>query len=147
MISYFLQDVGQAVLESYSRILETLAHSVLSKIEDVMYADAQTIDPTTKRGQLLIDADALKKLDPKEEVEKLNNMEAPNSMTLSDFMGWHLDQEELDKKETGSMEDTRSSDELGNLKKAPIKVVTNRRLSYIEKLENSGGMRSPTARH
>ncbi|XP_042024343.1 rop guanine nucleotide exchange factor 9-like [Salvia splendens] len=35
------KDVGHAVLESYSRILETLAYTVLSRIEDVMSADAQ----------------------------------------------------------------------------------------------------------
>ncbi|KAG6398085.1 hypothetical protein SASPL_139536 [Salvia splendens] len=35
------KDVGHAVLESYSRILETLAFTVLSRIEDVMSADAQ----------------------------------------------------------------------------------------------------------
>lgn len=33
--------MGHAVLESYSRILETLAYTVLSRIEDVMTADAQ----------------------------------------------------------------------------------------------------------
>ncbi|XP_047952461.1 rop guanine nucleotide exchange factor 9-like, partial [Salvia hispanica] len=35
------KDVGHAVLESYSRILETLAYTVLSRIDDVMSADAQ----------------------------------------------------------------------------------------------------------
>ncbi|KAL1551534.1 rho guanine nucleotide exchange factor 8-like [Salvia divinorum] len=35
------RDVGYAILESYSRILETLAFTVLSRIEDVMSADAQ----------------------------------------------------------------------------------------------------------
>ena len=33
--------MGYAILESYSRILETLAFTVLSRIEDVMSADAQ----------------------------------------------------------------------------------------------------------
>ena len=36
-----MKDVGHAVLESYSRILETLAYTVLSRIDDVMSADAQ----------------------------------------------------------------------------------------------------------
>jgi len=122
----------------------------MSRIEDVLYADAQAQDPTrnTDRRQLHVDSDQpLKKLDPKEELEKLNNMETPNSMTLSDFMGWHLDQDaDVEKKETGSLEDTNTSDD-GNLKKPPAKVATNKKFSYIEKLENLGGLRSPTARH
>ncbi|ONK80236.1 uncharacterized protein A4U43_C01F15410 [Asparagus officinalis] len=110
----FNRDVGQAVLESYSRVIETLAHAVMTKIEDVLDADAQAVGPTQDRKQTL--DEPIKKLDPKEELEKLNNMEA-SSMTLSDFMGWHLDQDaDAEKKET-------------------------------EKLENLGGLRSPTARH
>lgn len=35
----FLQDVGQAILESYSRVLEGLAYNIVSWIEDVLYAD------------------------------------------------------------------------------------------------------------
>ncbi|KAJ9537607.1 hypothetical protein OSB04_030340 [Centaurea solstitialis] len=34
------RDVGLAILESYSRILESLAHKVLSRIEDVQHVDA-----------------------------------------------------------------------------------------------------------
>ncbi|XP_049933441.1 rop guanine nucleotide exchange factor 3-like isoform X2 [Nymphaea colorata] len=33
------KDVGQAVLESYSRVLESLAYNIVSLIEDVIYAD------------------------------------------------------------------------------------------------------------
>ncbi|KAI9162559.1 hypothetical protein LWI28_028521 [Acer negundo] len=40
------KDVGQAVLESYSRILESLAYTVLSRIEDVLYADYATQNPS-----------------------------------------------------------------------------------------------------
>ena len=36
---YLLQDVGQAILESYSRVLESLAFSIVAWIEDVLHED------------------------------------------------------------------------------------------------------------
>ncbi|KAK8707047.1 hypothetical protein V6N13_058114 [Hibiscus sabdariffa] len=36
------RDVGLAILESYSRVLESLAYSVMSRIEDVLHADSLT---------------------------------------------------------------------------------------------------------
>ena len=45
-----MQDVGHAVLESYSRILESLAFTVLSRIEDVLLADQQTQNPSHSGG-------------------------------------------------------------------------------------------------
>ncbi|XP_010539493.1 PREDICTED: rop guanine nucleotide exchange factor 12-like [Tarenaya hassleriana] len=65
----FNQDVGQAVLESYSRILESLAYTVLSRIEDVMEADRSAT--------------------PEVEAENMTT-------TLSDFMGWDLDHSKKD---------------------------------------------------
>uniref|UniRef100_A0A804JGK3 PRONE domain-containing protein n=2 Tax=Musa acuminata subsp. malaccensis TaxID=214687 RepID=A0A804JGK3_MUSAM len=147
----YSKDVGQSILESYSRILESLAFTVMSQIEDVLYADSLTQDPSLKdssRRQLLTDSDlgAVKKLNPEEEMEKLK--EAPSSMTLSDFMGWHFDPEsETEMKNSGSLEeDTFSSQDMKKMKKPPD-VVTTKKLSYIEKLENLRCLRSPTARH
>ena len=34
-----LQDVGQAVLESYSRVLEGLAFNIIAWIDDVLFVD------------------------------------------------------------------------------------------------------------
>jgi hypothetical protein len=34
-----LQDVGQAILESYSRVLESLAYNIVACIDDVLFAD------------------------------------------------------------------------------------------------------------
>ncbi|PKA54450.1 Rho guanine nucleotide exchange factor 8 [Apostasia shenzhenica] len=142
----FNKDVGQSVLESYSRVVETLAFTVMSRIEDVLFADQLAQDPSKKSsGQKhsLTDSEPflLKKFDPKEEIMKLDSMDPPNSMTLSDFMGWALEQDtEGENKDTGSMQD------ILELKKPPH-VVTHKRFSYIEKLENLGGLRSPTARH
>ena len=39
MAIIFLQDVGKAVLESYSRVLEGLAFNIVAWIEDVLYVD------------------------------------------------------------------------------------------------------------
>lgn len=138
-------------MESYSRILESLAYNVMSRIDDVLYADSLARDPNlSKRRPSLTDSELVKgtvrTLDPKEEIEKLNKMEAPASMTLSDFMGWQLDQDtEEKKKDSNNLEDTLNVDAI-KLKKPP-NIVTNKKFSYIEKLQNLGGLRSPTARH
>ncbi|KAL1217347.1 Rop guanine nucleotide exchange factor 11 [Cardamine amara subsp. amara] len=42
----FNRDVGLAILESYSRVLESLAHTVMSRIEDVLFPDQLTQEPT-----------------------------------------------------------------------------------------------------
>ena len=34
-----MQDVGQSILESYSRVLESLAFNIMARIDDVLYAD------------------------------------------------------------------------------------------------------------
>ncbi len=34
-----LQDVGQSILESYSRVLESLASTIIARIDDILYAD------------------------------------------------------------------------------------------------------------
>jgi hypothetical protein len=43
-ILLFLQDVGQAILESYSRVLESLAFNMVSWIDDVLFVDKSTIN-------------------------------------------------------------------------------------------------------
>ncbi|KAI0496785.1 hypothetical protein KFK09_023109 [Dendrobium nobile] len=145
------KDVGQSVLESYSRILETLAYTVMSKIEDVLYADELAQDPSKKssnRKLSLSDSDllSLKNFDPKEEMEKLASMESQTSFTLSDYMGWAIDlNSEGEKKEQGSPEEILGSEE-SKLRKPPVSA-THKKFSYIEKLENFGGLRSPRARH
>lgn len=90
------QDVGQSVLESYSRILETLAHTVMSRIDDVLYADSLTQNPSLpeSKNRLLsyeVMTGPVKFPNAEEEREKLNAMAPPPPMTLSDFMGWQFD--------------------------------------------------------
>ncbi|KAL3824365.1 hypothetical protein ACJIZ3_020394 [Penstemon smallii] len=118
------KDVGQALLESYSRIIESLAFTVLSRIEDVMHADSLAQDPpgADKKRNPLTEPSPKKFTNAKEEVEKLNSAETPSSMTLSDFMGWN----NSDHVETT---DTKKDMQLG---KTPS-IITNKKLSYIER--------------
>lgn len=145
-----MKDVGQAILESYSRILESLAFTIMSRIEDVLYADSQTRSPSLEeanRRPPVPEPVSVRFPSAEEEVEKLNSMGNNASMTLSDFMGWHLDQEvETNKKELDGFEETKNFEDAKPLGKPP-NIATSKRFSYIEKLENLGGLRSPTARH
>ncbi|KAF3793962.1 Rop guanine nucleotide exchange factor 12 [Nymphaea thermarum] len=145
-ISYFhvpaCRDVGQSVIESYSRVLESLAFTVMSRIDDVLYADSLTQSPSKHHRKASSGAEPVK-LTTGEEAEK-NFMESgPNSMTLSDFMGWNLDQETDVNDKAGQTEGTKWDD--GKLFSKPVNLITNMR--FIEKLENFGGLRSPSSRH
>ncbi|VAI57495.1 unnamed protein product [Triticum turgidum subsp. durum] len=134
------RDVGYALLESYSRVLESLAYSVISRIEDVLGADAAATNLTaSEAARRQLEMNAPRKLDAREELEKLN--EAPASMTLYDFMGWHFDQDELmRKKEEGTLDE---AGEAMLLKKAPS--LAPKKFSYVDSL--AGGVRSPSAHH
>lgn len=145
-----LQDVGQAVLESYSRILESLAFTVMSRIEDVLYADYQTQNPTQTSSKknppretpVSSGAD---KFSPGEEPQ--NAAETPTSMTLLDFMNWGPDISDNEvKKEspTGNSETLPPENEVKHVHKLQNIVTNNKLVSY---LENIGGLKSPTARH
>ncbi|KAM7254624.1 hypothetical protein ACFE04_004004 [Oxalis oulophora] len=127
------RDVGQAVLESYSRILESLAFTVLSRIEDVLYADYITQNPTKvacKRNPVNMSGDDI--------IPKNSS----DSMTLSDFMGWSFDRSES-RKEFPSSEDMNDETDAKTMQKFN-NGVNNKKGSYLETL---GGLRSPTARH
>ncbi|KAG7626460.1 Rho guanine nucleotide exchange factor 8 [Arabidopsis thaliana] len=128
----FNKDVGQAVLESYSRILESLAYTVMSRIEDVLYTDTlalkQTLlaEETSDGGRTTeTDSESAGSSNSGEEAEKLD----PHSKTLLDFMGWN------DNSSKGGDKPTKSPN------------LTPKKLSYLEKLENLNGFRSPKDRH
>lgn len=44
-LEFSVQDVGQAILESYSRVLESLAFKIVSWIGDVLYIDGSVKKP------------------------------------------------------------------------------------------------------
>ncbi|KAL5756075.1 hypothetical protein ACOSP7_020500 [Xanthoceras sorbifolium] len=139
------KDVGQAVLESYSRILESLAYTVLSRIEDVLYADNATQNPSQEPCKMnsMKDTSRVSVSDssPHDEVDKQCNAETPTSKTLLDFMGWDADSDAA-KDPTGLSEGAVKENE--KLSQKIANIVTNKKTSY---LENLGGLRSPTARH
>lgn len=139
LLLLLLQDIGHAILESYSRILETLAFTVLSRIEDVMNADALARNPSCA---------VQKKFSVRERSgsERFSNFkdendesQTPTSKTLLDFMGWNLEQGDTDgRKDPNDDAEPKQLSKTENI---------NKKLSYIERLEILGGSRSPTARH
>ncbi|GER45001.1 Rop guanine nucleotide exchange factor [Striga asiatica] len=98
------RDVGHAILESYSRIIESLAFTVLSRIDDVMQVDSQAQNPMTAGEPMMKSPirEASPITTPKEEN---NSAETPTSMTLLDFMGWNLDKSENETKKDSSHEE------------------------------------------
>ncbi|KAJ4832069.1 hypothetical protein Tsubulata_043710 [Turnera subulata] len=138
------RDVGQAILESYSRILESLAFTVMSRIEDVLYADYVTQNPS-QAGQKRNPLEPQATSPPPEEAEpEANTMESNSAMTLSDFMGWNFDQCETEVPKRDSTGGDETPKEESKLAQKLAQVVTNKKTSY---LENLGGVRSPTSRH
>ncbi|WCJ42487.1 Rop guanine nucleotide exchange factor 12 [Euphorbia peplus] len=120
------KDVGQAILESYSRIIESLAFTILSRIEDVIYSDSVAKNENDRT---------------EDEMDRQSfTPETPTSTTLSDFMGWNMDKGES----TGRKSNATSADARGEHEKRLLKPLTTKKFSYLEKLEN---MRSPTCRH
>ncbi|XP_071901195.1 rop guanine nucleotide exchange factor 12-like [Coffea arabica] len=142
------RDVGQAILESYSRIIESLAFTVMSRIEDVLHADSLAKNPSAGEPKKTLKKETITLESipsAKEEADKLNSAETPTSKTLLDFMGWSLDQGETEVKKDVKEEVSKDND-LKLLSKPP-NIATNKKISYIERLEHLGGSRSPTARH
>ncbi|XWS11932.1 hypothetical protein CRYUN_Cryun37aG0047800 [Craigia yunnanensis] len=133
------RDVGQAVLESYSRILESLAFTVLSRIQDVLHAEFAVHNPSQascKSSPLKDDSQPNLVLpSPRYDVE------ITNSMTLSDLLTWSLDQNDSEEKRDSTDDLSKEGDEKHMQK---LSIVTNKKVSYLESL---GGLRSPTARH
>ncbi|KAJ0799787.1 putative PRONE domain, Rop guanine nucleotide exchange factor [Helianthus annuus] len=62
------KDVGHAVLESYSRVLESLANTVMNRIEDVLYADEVAQNSSESNDE--------------------ESDQTSTSTTISDVMGW-----------------------------------------------------------
>lgn len=136
-----LQDIGHAVLESYSRILESLAFTVMSRIEDVLHADGLTQNPTQTRRKPTSETPPEKSPHKRDEAAP----ETPVSMTLLDFMGWGQEQNEAESKKDsfGNSDDLYGDSDLKQANKLG-NIVTNKKVSYVE---NLSAVRSPTSRH
>ncbi|KAM7515329.1 hypothetical protein LguiA_004912 [Lonicera macranthoides] len=156
----FNRDVGHSILESYSRVLESLANTVMSRIEDVLYADSIARDPSLliSKREIVLTEDSSSPKSPlaatssssssptKEESNDKKPEETPppparaaasSSMTLSDFMGWNFEQG--DSTEGKTKESTCNVD-------ASSSKNENKKTSYGDKIE-VGGLRSPTDCH
>ncbi|KAM3299975.1 hypothetical protein ACQJBY_041139 [Aegilops geniculata] len=135
------RDVGSAILESYSRTLESLAYTVMSRIEDVLHADALTQDPkngdSMRMPSLTTDDTDTVVQDAKDEMGRLGRMEPVNS-TLFDYVG----------PRDGTIETMiLGSQDPQDKKLSKISKIGTKRYSYLDKLENLGGARSPISRH
>lgn len=134
------RDVGQSILESYSRIIESLAFTVISRIEDVLYADSLTQSTALTESN--------EEMDSSPSTGHVEETETPTSKTLSDFMGWNLNQGDTNmKKKYIDNIDIYFKGENDKMLYKPANIVTTKKTSYLEKLENLSGLRSPTTRH
>ncbi|XP_040377990.1 rop guanine nucleotide exchange factor 9 isoform X2 [Oryza brachyantha] len=149
------RDVGFAILESYSRVLESLAFNVMSRIEDVLSADdlarerakrEAAASPAPVPAPALAPAmanDAAERHQQVGEADGPGKMAgSPNGRTLLDFMDdWNGDAERPSPTapEAPAQED-------GRLMKLP-NIMTNLKQTYMDKLDLFGAHRSPPGRH
>lgn len=145
------KDVGYAILESYSRVIESLASTVISRIEDVLYADSltQNQSPAGKaNGRLSMVSSPVSVHKKSQNSDDDDSDGTPTSRTLSDFMGWSLAQDDTDNDRKNSLRKESRFKEINEHNKLMSKPanINTKRFSYLEKLENFS-LRSPTARH
>ncbi|ESQ41969.1 hypothetical protein EUTSA_v10013328mg [Eutrema salsugineum] len=137
------KDVGQAILESYSRVIESLASKIMSRVEDVLEADILVQRQMMGEAEVRSESEAESAFSSEyEETEKVAAAETPNSRKLSDFIGWRLSS---DTKKHSSMSDIEFFHKVEQEKpmmKSPRALP--KKFSYLSKLEN---MRSPSDRH
>lgn len=144
--------MGQAILESYSRVIESLAYTVLSRIEDVLYTDSVAKNPSLAVSSRRVSVDSLPlsgRTSPNSEDadSNIHSSDTPPSMTLSDFMGWTSIKEELDAKNsnvTGDLEDFVDENDEKSATKSPDCAQKS---SYLDKLEYLNALKAPIARH
>nr|VDC72448.1 unnamed protein product [Brassica rapa] len=134
----FNKDIGLAIMESYSRVIESLAHTVLSRIEDVLVADQLTQDPES----LLCKRYIVKETEsPKKEEERNfclleeRPIKQKATISLSEVMQWNMDDKnDAPLKDSGKKLLTRVS--------TMIMANNKKSTSYLESL---GTTRSPRA--
>ncbi|KAG6498479.1 rop guanine nucleotide exchange factor 9-like [Zingiber officinale] len=132
------KDVGYAILESYSRVLESLAFTVMSRIEDVLRADscARNLSRDGSMKNKPPEADSEPATADVEEVAQLLKIQSNDSMTLSDFMDWQFDKDTLAEEEdpAGNADKMASLEESKSAKKSPNVSANNKKFYYLEKL-------------
>ncbi|KAF2952390.1 hypothetical protein DAI22_01g333100 [Oryza sativa Japonica Group] len=138
------RDVGFAILESYSRVLESLAFNVMSRIEDVLNADDHAREKAKKEAP---PAPAMANDAAEHHHQQAGEVDAPckmtgspNGRTLLDFMDdWNGD---ADRPSPTAPEPAAQED--GRLMKLP-NIMTNLKQTYMDNL--FGAHRSPPGRH
>nr|KYP66972.1 Rop guanine nucleotide exchange factor 1 [Cajanus cajan] len=129
------KDVGQAILESYSRVIESLAYTVTSRIEDVLYADSVAKNPSLVVSSRRISLESVSEQTSPNSGKENSNLKSsgtPPSMTLSDFME--------DSEECLNEKDEKI------VNKSP-KTPQPQKSFYLDKLEYLNALKSPIARH
>ncbi|KAJ7543624.1 hypothetical protein O6H91_09G045600 [Diphasiastrum complanatum] len=160
----FNKDVGQAILESYSRVLESLAHNIISRIDDVVHIDGTTktlpsaspkydssgrTSSSRQNNPLLLDAFSTR-LDLNETVAPAmvkskssrlsiisqldTDISSSPGKTLADYM-------KLDPLNKDS-----SVEEVAGVRGKPLSVEVNNRWSYAQNLEHAKIPHSPPGR-
>ncbi|KAD3067902.1 hypothetical protein E3N88_35782 [Mikania micrantha] len=137
------KDIGHSILESFSRVLESLANTVMRLIEDVLEADEVAQNPSLRVYKKNQSMDAMS-ASPRsirtlgQLMDRATPVHSPRGTPLlSDSKWWGVDQGEV-------LETNGNSSP--NLKIKHVKILTKAKMSYIEKLE-AYGLRSPTSRH
>ncbi|KAH0931771.1 hypothetical protein HID58_008888 [Brassica napus] len=132
------EDVGHAILESYSRVLESLAAKIMSRIEDVLEADV-LVHIQLMETERKFESDA----EPEyEKTEKVALAVTPKSTKLTDLIGWRFSSD-TEQSSTSDIELFHEAEQEKEIMKSPIRVQPMK-LSYLAKLEN---LRSPSERH
>ncbi|EOA32857.1 hypothetical protein CARUB_v10016171mg [Capsella rubella] len=141
----FNKDIGLAILESYSRVLESLAHTIRSRIEDVLEADQLTQDPELAvcKRYIVKETDSPKKGEAQNFClleERPKKQKA--TISLSQVMQWNIEttipikkvKSEAALKDSGKKLLTRVSSMI---------MANNKKATFY--LESFGNTRSPTA--
>lgn len=128
-------------------MLESLANTVMNRIEDVLYADNMAQDPSLPANKRTTSMSLGASIDPTQPAQSPGHTPtgSPTSRTLSDFMGWSVEQ---DGPETTKSNSSPKSEDTENEKyhSKSAKILSRTKNSYMEKLE-AYGLRSPTIRH
>lgn len=142
-----MQDIGLAILESYSRVLESLAHTVMSRIDDVLEADQLTQEPEIAVYKRYI----VKEIESPEKEEEQNfclleerpTKQKPSAISLSEVMQWGMETYEPPKKEKSDAPFKDSGKKL--LTRVSSMIMANNKKTTTSYLESLGTVRSPTA--
>lgn len=134
--------MGQSILESYSRVLESLAHTVSSRIEDVLYADSMAVNPSMAANSRRLSVGRDSGQNPAgKETEDLNS--SSSSMTLSDFMNWPSSNGRDEVRNSEDLEEENYKENEEKSKPSKYKYKKN----YWDKIEHLYAIKNPLARH